>query len=220
MNTKFLLLIGLSTFAGCAETPGPYHRFSSVKSSVIMLPADQAWVCPPAPSEWDRRDIPSGPGAVNGEGVQTGVELSAIQFNRYPDPTFPDRLMHEAHLVYRRESGPRWKLGNAAVQTPVQWGSSSSDGRAEIQPLALQELQTFLRDQRLRSEEEAESIGKLGSQLQRLGEEQHQLRGEISVLKMQGCDSPKNESQGAVLNSVPPVPENSNKGKSHDPDAH
>lgn len=121
--------------AGCATQAPP--RTERVRPDLMLVPWDQVAL-------WDRvcRDFPTT--GTPTQGVVRPPHISATQVARYQDPNDPD-LLHERHLVYRRETGPAWELhGETTARTPPP-----RDGRQELQPLQLQEVAQRLAAQEL-----------------------------------------------------------------------
>jgi hypothetical protein len=104
MRTNALLLCGaVALCAGCANLQ---------KQPVTPLPS----AMPAAP-------VPSVSGTdldqINTEKVRVSESLKVYPVGRYVDPHDPD-LMHEAHVVYRREAGASWNLNpNAPTVVPL-----------------------------------------------------------------------------------------------------
>jgi hypothetical protein len=180
MNTRILLFLSV-VLAGCQSAPEPQHAGPYVRPGLIMVPVDQAHLyglC---------RETDQAPGerfaATDTRSVQTESPVSALQFNRYADPALPDVLMHEAHIVYRRENKPRWKLQPSGRDEEILIGPRLTDGRAEIRPLASQELDTFMRDQRSHAEREQQLITRIAEGMKQLAGQQQQLAEEVGKLK-------------------------------------
>jgi hypothetical protein len=56
---------------------------------------------------------------TNVERVRAGETLKAYPIGRYVDPNDPD-VMHESHVVYRKETGASWNLApNAPTVVPL-----------------------------------------------------------------------------------------------------
>ncbi len=187
MKNILRLKIWLSIFGlllgGCVEQPfappGPV-----VRPGLVMIPADQIHYYQSAPCTAE--SVPgSRPASAASDvsSVETAPEISVIQINRYADPARPDELMHEAHMIYRREGSPRWRLQNSANVEPILIGPQVADGRGEIKPLASQELKAFLSDQRAHSLQEQDNMAKLGDSLRALGDEQKRLQQELLALR-------------------------------------
>ncbi len=223
MNTKICSLIVLVVLAGCQNAPtngrpGPY-----VRPGLVMIPADQAHLYrlpsapsprPPAPSE-----LP-GYAATDVRSVQTESPVTALQFNRYADPARPSELMHEAHIVYRREAPPRWRLQPASAEQQILVGPSLTDGRGEVKPLASQELDAYLREQRASLQKQQQIMGQVTEGIRQLAEQQQQLAKELAVLRngpqSSAQSDPKMEApttdSGATERTLPPSPDPNQSG--------
>lgn len=159
MKTILPCSIFLLLAVGCAG-PGisASHREPYIKPGLIMLTADQA-------AERGIAVQPAGGGstplsaeieALDESAVLTSPGIKVYTINRTVDPA--DRnLLHEQHVVYRRESAPQWRL-HAAFDRRLNVGPSVPDGRQNLQPLLDKELATFLSDQRRATEANQRSI--------------------------------------------------------------
>ena len=94
MVACLILLLG----AGCTST--------KKKPSVAAAPP----VAPVSGTELDQHNV---------EKVRTGETLKAYPIGRFVDPNDPN-VMHESHVVYRKESGANWNLSpNAPTVVPL-----------------------------------------------------------------------------------------------------
>lgn len=151
-----------------------------------MIPADQAHLYASAPAQAYRapaRVAPPGYAATDVRSVQTESPVTALQFNRYADPARPNELMHEAHIVYRREGPPRWRLQPASAAQQILVGPSLTDGRGEIKPLASQELDSYLREQRANLQKQQQVMGQVTEGIRQLAEQQQRLAKELAILR-------------------------------------
>lgn len=178
MRTFLVLASALSLAAagGCA-TGGrtPASREPYVKPGLILLTADQAERRGiDVHSRTSRGDaaLPSlDPLDANTVVAPEGVKVYAL--NRAVDPA--DReLMHEAHVVYRRETSPQWRLSVPSGQR-IQVGPQVLDGRQELQPIMSQELTAFLVEQRKATSENQKAITALFKAVESLSEAQRAL---------------------------------------------
>ncbi|RRJ96399.1 hypothetical protein Ga0100231_021200 [Opitutaceae bacterium TAV4] len=109
MSGALVLMLG----AGCATNKKP---------SVAEAP-------PPVPVAGPDLD------QSNVEKVRTGETLKAYPIGRYVDPNDPN-VMHESHVVYRKESGANWNLvPNAPTVVPLGPVLAVSDGATQPNPL-------------------------------------------------------------------------------------
>lgn len=93
--------------------------------------------------------------------VLLAPEVHAYPVSRYVDPADPD-LLHEAHLVYRREAGSRWKLSSSPY-VPVTKGPKAAiqgAGPDAIQAAELTALLIELQKADLQSREAIELLSK------------------------------------------------------------
>ena len=89
----------------------------------------------------------------NEANVRLPEVVKAYSINRYQDPNNPD-IMHERHVIYRREQDSNWRLlSNADRQILV--GPTMTDGRLDNQP-AIMEKEFAIELQRQRQMNEAQ----------------------------------------------------------------
>jgi len=71
----------------------------------------------------------------NVEKVRTGETLKAYPIGRFVDPNDPN-VMHESHVVYRKESGANWNLSpNAPTVIPLGPVLAVADPAVQPNPL-------------------------------------------------------------------------------------
>jgi hypothetical protein len=106
-------------FAGCesvektAATPPPASRSAPAAAPVTGTDLDQA----------------------NVEKVRASETLKSYPVGRYVDPKDPD-VMHEAHVVYRKEAGAAWNLNpNAPTVVPLGPVLAVADPAKQPNPL-------------------------------------------------------------------------------------
>ena len=105
-----VLLLG----AGCTS--------AKKKPSVAVAPP----VAPVSGTELDQHNV---------EKVRTGETLKAYPIGRFVDPNDPN-VMHESHVVYRKESGTSWNLApNAPTVVSLGPVLSVSDPSVQANPL-------------------------------------------------------------------------------------
>jgi hypothetical protein len=163
MNIPSLLVVGSSlvVMAGCASPSSAGRREPYVKPGLILLTADQAErrgieLSVPA----HQAAVPSGsPQPLDSKCVIAPADVKVYTLNRAVDPADPN-LMHEEHVVYRRETSPRWQL-NGSVEQKILVGPKVTDGRQELTPLLDKELTTYLSDQRRATEANQQAIAAL-----------------------------------------------------------
>jgi hypothetical protein len=116
---KTSLLVGCAVIAlagtGCAS-------LSKKKLSVAPPPP----VAPVAGTDLDQHNV---------EKVRTGETLKAYPIGRFVDPNDPN-VMHESHVVYRKESGANWNLApNAPTVVPLGPVLAVADPASQPNPL-------------------------------------------------------------------------------------
>lgn len=178
------LALGL---AGChqASRTASSGGWNRVKPERVLLPVEQAHLYAPARAGTD----PAPTGAVqvmprDVRAVQEDGPVSVVFYNRYADPQRPDELMHEAHVVYRREGAPRWRLRTPPPDQQLLVGPAQTDGRGEVRGLASQELEAHLREQQSLQKAHHEMVRRLADGVGRLAAQQEQLARELGSLKL------------------------------------
>lgn len=103
--------------------------------------------------------------------IPAGVKVYTI--NRSVDAADPE-IMHEEHVIYRRESSPRWRLDAPAGQK-ILVGPRVTDGQQDLKPILDKELTTFLNDQRRVAQANQQAIGALFQAVDALNRQQQAL---------------------------------------------
>ncbi|OAM89718.1 hypothetical protein OH491_16680 [Termitidicoccus mucosus] len=154
------LLLG----AGCAT--------SKKKPSVAEAP-------PPVPvagTDLDQHNV---------EKIRTGETLKAYPIGRYVDPGDPN-VMHESHVVYRKESGANWNLApNAPTVVPLGPVLAVSDGATQPNPLPAELEQKVAEQNQL--------MAALIEQNEALAAELTKLSKELTDLRRRAVDNSKTE---------------------------
>lgn len=204
----FALALTAVVAACTSSAPPPWTRGPYVKPGLIMLTADQAErrgiavgtaapASPPMPADVNSLDA----SAVT---VPAGIKVYAL--NRAADPADPE-LMHEQHVVYRRESPAKWRL-DAPADQKIMIGPRVTDGRQDIQPLLTKELTAYLSDQRQATEANQKAISALFEAIDALNRQQQTLaRREVN--KNAGMSQNRHDNGDAVANADVGVDEKS-----------
>lgn len=112
---------------------------------------------------------------ANTEKVRVGESMKAYPVGRYVDPADPD-LMHEAHVVYRREAGASWNLNpNAPTVVPLGPVLAVADPAKTPGPLPA-ELEAKMAEQNQLVSSLIEQNEALAKELAKLGKELADLR--------------------------------------------
>lgn len=102
IDTLFLCAVVTLCATGCESL--------QKKTATAPPPPAPVAIAPVAGTELDQ---------TNAEHVRAGETLKSYPVGRYVDPTDPD-VMHEAHVVYRKEAGASWNLNpNAPTVVPL-----------------------------------------------------------------------------------------------------
>jgi len=114
----------------------------------------------------------------NMEKVRLGESLKAYPVGRYVDPHDPN-LMHEAHVVYRREAGSSWNLNpNAPTVVPLGPVLAVADPAKAPTPLPAELEQRMAEQNQLvaslieQNEALTKELTKLGQQIAELRQKQ------------------------------------------------
>lgn len=181
MKTPTLILFGLAAalLGGCATPAQQAARAPYVKPHLIMLTADQAQArgikvaAAPGTEQQQPVPLPAGIDALDASAVVTPAGVKVYTINRSVDP-FDSEVMHEEHVVYRRETPPRWRL-NAPTDQKIMVGPKITDGQQRVDPIADKELTTFLNDQRRVAQSQQQAITALFKAVDSLSRQQEAL---------------------------------------------
>lgn len=115
----------------------------------------------------------------NAEKVRHGDALKAYPINRYVDPNDPN-VMHEGHVVYRRESVGGWNLNpNAPTVVPLGPTLAVADGARQPDPLPAELEQKIAEQNQL--------MASLIEQNESLSKELARLTKEVGDMRQQGA---------------------------------
>jgi hypothetical protein len=207
MNIRIPLRFAASALwlAGCASVPRQTGADPYVKPNLVLLTPDQAaqhglesTSAPPRPASTREAPSPS----LDASAVVAPAEIKAYTLNRAVDSADPD-LLHEAHVVYRRETAPRWRL-DAPTDQKVLIGPRVTEGRQDLQPLLDKELASYLADQRRATEENQKAIGALFQALDAISRQQQALL-QRELRAQEQPASPPTASPAAAPASPPSV---------------
>ena len=163
-NRAILLGLTAAAFAGCATTE---------KKTTVAAPAVAA-LKPAAPVTGTQMD------QANVEKVRFSESLKAYPVNRYVDPNDPN-VMHEGHVLYRRENTGAWNLNpNAPTVVPLGPALAVADGAKQPNPLPAELEQKMAEQNQLMASliEQNESLAK---ELARLNKEVSDMRQRSAV---------------------------------------
>lgn len=159
MQTKLLILTAGAVLALCAgcETAPPLNS--------APAPA----VAPVSGTDLDQRNV---------EKVRVGETLKSYPVGRFVDARDPN-VMHEAHVVYRKEAGAGWNLNpNAPTVVPLGPVLAIADPAATPNPLPAELDQKMAEQNQLvatlieQNEALAKELGKLGKEIVELRQKQ------------------------------------------------
>jgi hypothetical protein len=165
------LLAGCRTASTASGRPGPY-----VKPGLIMLTADQAdarGINLTSAKEPEGPPLPKDLQPLDSSAVLIPGGIKVYTVNRYPDVGDRD-ILHEEHVIYRKEAAPRWRL-DAPQGQKIMVGPRLTDGRQEIQPVLTKELDMYLAEQRRLTDTNQQAITALAQAVEALGRQQQKL---------------------------------------------
>lgn len=156
--SALLLGAACAVSAGCQAVP---------KKTADAVPPAPPTVAPVSGTDLD---------LANAEKVRMSESVKAYPVGRYVDPQDRD-LMHEAHVVYRREAGASWNLNpNAPTVVPLGPVLAVADPAKTPTPLPA-ELEQRMAEQNQLVASLIEQNDALAKELAKLGKELAELRG-------------------------------------------
>ncbi|MGH7945598.1 MAG: hypothetical protein ACREF9_11380 [Opitutaceae bacterium] len=145
------------------------RKKTAAVSAPLPAPAAAPSVVPVAGTDIDQTNV---------EKVRVGETLKSYPVGRYVDPTDPN-VMHEAHVVYRKEAGSSWNLNpNAPTVVPLGPVLAVADPAKTPSPLSAELEQKMAEQNQLvaslieQNEALAKELGRLGSELTELRQRQ------------------------------------------------
>jgi hypothetical protein len=165
MRTNLLLVIALLLCAGC-ETPAS-REVKGSKPEVAVVPT----TAPVSGTDLDQTNL---------EKVRVGETLKSYPVGRYVDSQDAN-VMHEAHVVYRKEAGSSWNLNpNAPTVVPLGPVLAVADPAKTPGPLPA-ELEQKMSEQNQLVASLIEQNDALTKELAKLGQQIAELRQKSSV---------------------------------------
>lgn len=159
-NRIWLAFAALVLSAGCSTLETKTAPTASASPLVKPVAA------PVAGTQMDQRNV---------EQVRHGEALKAYPINRYVDPNDPN-VMHEGHVVYRRETAPGWNLSpNAPTVVPLGPVLAVAEGARQPNPLPA-ELEQKIAEQNQLMASLIEQNDSLSKELARLNKEIGDMR--------------------------------------------
>lgn len=169
MNTRaWLIAITAAGVGGCAT--------SETKTATAPVAAATAPPVAVAGTQLDQANL---------EQVRHSDALKAYPVNRYVDPNDPN-VMHEGHVIYRREHAGGWNLHpNAPTVVPLGPALAVADGARQPHPLPAELEQKMAEQNQL--------MATLIEQNEALSNELARLNREIGELRQRGAFAVKED---------------------------
>lgn len=163
MKNRTWFVITATLLAGCSTV-------EQKPVAVAPPPAPVKPVAPVAGTQVDQRNV---------EQVRHGEALKAYPINRYVDPNDPN-VMHEGHVVYRREASAGWNLSpNAPTVVPLGPALAVAEGARQPNPLPAELEQKIAEQNQL--------MASLIEQNESLSKELARLNKEIGDMRQRGA---------------------------------
>lgn len=165
-NRAWLIGAAMALAGGCAST-------ETKTAAARPAPAPVPKVAPVAGTQMDQANV---------EKVRHSDSLKAYPVNRYVDPNDPN-VMHEGHVIYRREQAAGWNLNpNAPTVVPLGPTLAVADGARHPHPLPAELEQKMAEQNQLMATliEQNESLTKELTRLNKEIADMHQ-RGSLAT---------------------------------------
>ncbi|HEX2853955.1 MAG TPA: bZIP transcription factor [Opitutaceae bacterium] len=168
MQTKpLLLIVAVALCAGCESMPNrPVTAGPSSPPSAVA---------PVSGTDLDQHNL---------EKVRVGETLKSYPVGRFVDPRDPN-VMHEAHVIYRKEAAASWNLNpNAPTVVPLGPVLAVADPARTPDPLPAELEQKMAEQNQLvaslieQNDALAKELGKLGQEIAALRQEPESGGGE------------------------------------------
>lgn len=167
-NRVSLIAVAVVLCGGCASIDKP-----STPNAATAVAAEKTVTPPAAPVAGTQMD------QKNTENVRYGDSLKAYPINRYVDPNDPN-VMHEGHVVYRREASGAWNLNpNAPTVVPLGPTLAVADAARQPNPLPAELEQKMAEQNQL--------MASLIEQNESLSKELARMNKEIADLRQRGA---------------------------------
>lgn len=169
MKTNVLVVCAAGLLcAGCESTQR--------RTAVTTAPPPEPPVAPVSGTDLDQ---------ANTEKVRVGESLKSYPVGRYVDP-IDASVMHEAHVVYRKEAGASWNLNpNAPTVVPLGPVLAVADPAKTPTPLPAELEQKMAEQNQL--------VASLIEQNEALAKELAKLNQEVAALRQQPTATKENE---------------------------
>ncbi|HVT94067.1 MAG TPA: hypothetical protein VHD76_14585 [Bryobacteraceae bacterium] len=166
MKSSTLVLCAVVALCAGCET---MQRKTASATAPLAPPTPAPAVAPVSGTDLDQTNV---------EKVRVGETLKSYPVGRYLDPADAN-VMHEAHVVYRKESGAAWNLNpNAPTVVPLGPVLAVADPAKTPAPLPAELEQKMAEQNQLvaslieQNEALTKELGKLGQQIAELRQKQ------------------------------------------------
>jgi len=166
MKSNTLVLCAVMALCAGCET---MQRKTAAASAPLPVPPPAPAVAPVSGTDIDQTNV---------EKVRVGETLKSYPVGRYVDPT-DTNVMHEAHVVYRKEAGSSWNLNpNAPTVVPLGPVLAVAEPARTPTPLPAELEQKMAEQNQLvaslieQNDALAKELGKLGKEIAELRQRQ------------------------------------------------
>ena len=193
MNKFLYLFAAAGLLAGCATSnPSAHSRGPYVKPGLIMVTPDQAAKCGLAGRPVEATSLAGVP-PLDTSTVLAAPGVRVYTYGRMQDAADQD-LLHETHVVYRRETAPRWQM-QAPADQQILVGPRITDSRQDLAPIKDREVEAYLAEQHTRQQEDRQAIELLFKGLDTLTKQQAQQMKMLGALAKVQQDAAKESAQ-------------------------
>jgi hypothetical protein len=199
MNKFLYLFAAAGLLAGCATSnPSAHSRGPYVKPGLIMVTPDQAAKCGLAGRPVEATSLAGVP-PLDTSTVLAAPGVRVYTYGRMQDAADQD-LLHETHVVYRRETAPRWQM-QAPADQQILVGPRITDSRQDLAPIKDREVEAYLAEQHTRQQEDRQAIELLFKGLDTLTKQQAQQMKMLGALARVQQDAAKESGKNTPKGS-------------------
>lgn len=202
MKTLLPLVCSVLLLGSCHSVPALKPELA--RPSVYVLTAAQAKHHGLSATSCEPSIEAAGENPISAAAVVAPGDVKAYAISRTVDARDPS-LLHEAHVVYRRETTPRWRL-HAPTDQRILIGPQLTSGAQDPQPLLTKELTAFLNEQRRAGQANEAAVAALFQAVERLAEQQRVLAERSRDGDLPSRGEPSAAEPAEQLVGAPPRP--------------